>query len=429
MVPIRAGLRPLVRRMPWWARVAVALATISAGYLAVRGLRFEYHFQAARRAHDREAFEEAGAPDPLPRTRPPERAGTLPGGAQRRRSGRPDFAEEELTACDDLEWPADAVRAERALLAFQRGNFDRADEASLLGALESEGPDRFVILEALAQGYMRAYCLARATGMPRPLGGRRARFAGRRMRRGWVHERLDHLSEAEEDYRHVLTIRPDDSAARLHLAQVLLLQRKPAEAISYYEQLHARAGRDPAVALGLAQCHVALGHKDEARALLDGLVAEHPDDSAVLLERGKFALAEGSPRDARGWLRRAAERAPQSYEPHYQLFLCLQRLGETAGASEAEQRFKAIEADLKEMNDLTLTLQQRPADPELRFAIANVFLRRGEESEGAVWLESVVRLMPSHAKARQALVELYERTGKPRQARSHRGALVRSGLQ
>ena len=71
----------------------------------------------------------------------------------------------------------------------------------------------------------------------------------------------------------------------------------------------------------------------------------------------------------------------------------------------------------------------RPADPALRFQIAGVFLRRGEEAEGIAWLESVVRLVPSHAKARQMLVDLYERSGKPRQARAHRQALARLDRQ
>ena len=179
------------------------------------------------------------------------------------------------------------------------------------------------------------------------------------------------------------------------------------------------------VRLGLAQCYVSLGRKEEARPLLDDLTQRDPDDSGALLEQGKLALAEGRLTEARTWLQRATQQAPQAYEPHFQFFLCLQRSGEPAEAAVAEKRYKAIEADLKRMSDLTGALQRRSNDPTLRFQIAEIFLRRGEASEGTLWLESVVRLAPDHAKARQLLVELYERTGKPRLARTHRQALAR----
>lgn len=424
---LRTGFRLLLHRLPWWSLLVLALVGIGTGYVGVRWLRFEYHLRAARQAYDREAFEEAGEKlghcleiDP--------RSGRAHFLAARtaRRSGQPDFAEEELTACEDLDWPTDAVQLERTLLAVQRGEFDGADKAALDRALAEDDPNRFLVLEALAQGNMRLYSLNQAVECLDQWVKGRPDSPGARIRRGWVLERLERIPEAEQDYRHLLGVRPDHRPAKLRLAQLLLQQIQPAEASRLFEELEAASDGDPAVSLGLARCYIGLGRREEARVLLDGLLEREPDDPTALLERGKLALTERHLDEARVWLVRATSRAPQAYEPHYQLFLCLQGLGESAEAGFAEQRFKAIEADLRRMSDRTLDLQRRPGDPALRFEIAEIFLRRGEETEGISWLESVVRLAPSHSKARGLLVDLYDRTGNPRQARAHRQALAKS---
>jgi predicted Zn-dependent protease len=424
---IRSGIRLLLRRSPRWLLVLLALGAIGTGYFVVRCVQFEYHFRASLREYDREAFEEAG--ERLARCLEIDpRSGRAHFLAARtaRRSGQPDFAEEELTACEDLDWPADAVQLERTLLLAQRGEFDGADKAALDRALAEDDPDRFLVLEALAQGNMRLYSLNQALEcLDRWVKGQ-PDSPGARMRRGWVLERLERIPEAEQDYRHLLGVRPDHRPAKLRLAQLLLQQSQPSEAARLFEELDAASDGDPAVGLGLARCYVGLGRRDEARTLLDGLLEREPDHPTALLERGKLALTDRRLEEARGWLVRAAAKSPQAYEPHYQLFLCLQALGESSEAGSEEQRFKAIEADLRRMSDLTLALQRRPSDPALRFEVAEIFLRRGEESEGITWLESVVRIAPSHAKARRLLVDLYERTGNPRQARTHRQALAKA---
>ena len=384
---LRTGLRLLLQRSPWWVLLVLALAGIGTGYLVVRCLQFEYHFRAARRAYDREAFEEAG--DRLARCLEIDpRSGRAHFLAARtaRRSGQPDFAEEELTACEDLDWPADDMRLERTLLAAQRGEFDGADKAALDRALADDAPDRFLVLEALAQGNMRLYSLPQALEcLDRWVTGR-PDSPGARMRRGWVLERLERLPEAEQDYRHLLGVRPDHRPAKLRLAQLLLQESQPAEAARLFEELDSASDGDPAVALGLARSYVALDRREKARALLDGLLAQEPDHPAALLERGKFALSERRLDEARVWLGRAAAKAPQAYEPQYQLYLCLQALGESAEAGIAEQRFETISADLRRMSDLTLALQGRPADPAMRFEVAEIFLRRGEETGIRVWM-------------------------------------------
>jgi cytochrome c-type biogenesis protein CcmH/NrfG len=104
---------------------------------------------------------------------------------------------------------------------------------------------------------------------------------------------------------------------------------------------------------------------------------------------------------------------------HYQLFLCYQRRGESPHAKQAQAKFKSIEADLNRMNELTEKIQQHPQDAELRFRVAEIFLRRHEEREGIHWLHTVLNLDPAHAGARRLLAATYDGAGRPHQARTY----------
>jgi tetratricopeptide (TPR) repeat protein len=242
------------------------------------------------------------------------------------------------------------------------------------------------------------------------------------LKRGWVHERLDHPNEAEADYRAILTTHPDHDGAALHLAQVLVQLGRPADALPLLQRLSTGRADGAAVRLGLARCHGDLGHTDEAIRLLDELLAEHPEEGAAFLERGKLALHAGQAERAEAWLRQAAALAPHDYPTQYQLCLCLRQCGRAAEAREQEKVVAALEADLKQMNELTYALQARPDDANLRCRIGQIFLRRGEEREGLIWLTGVLRQAPTHAATHQALAAYYEARGNPERAAEHRRA-------
>ena len=161
--------------------------------------------------------------------------------------------------------------------------------------------------------------------------------------------------------------------------------------------------------MGLAAGLAVVGEGTEARAVLDAVLAAHPDDAEALLERGKLALEEGSVEAAEGWLRRAAERQPHDYATQYQLLLCLQRAGRKDEALAQNRRVHALTADLEEMYRLTGRLLSRPNDPDLRCKIGQMFVNRGEERQGRLWLEDVLRTHPDHAPTRRALAELRQK--------------------
>lgn len=423
------AIRSIAARVPRPILLPLLAAVLAyAGYAIVQTARFEYAYWAAGKALDREDFDQAGEHLALCLQLQPNSGRARFRAAQTaRRSDQPELAQEQLAVCAEQSWPPATIELEQMMLVFQRGEGDGAMEQLLRKCAAAENPDRFQALEALAKGYVRTYRLLPALQCLDDWIAGRPDSREARMRRGWVYDRLDRFADAEADYRVVIAARPNDIDAKLRLAQILRQEGKTAEAATVFEELVQAGAQAPAITLGLAQTYRDLGRTAEAWRLLDAADESSPDDFAVLLEKGKLCLAEGRDQDARLWLERAAALSPGEHDAHYQLFICLSRLGDTEEAARAEKRFKEIEADLTRVGKLAEQLHNRPNDPDIRFEIAEVFGRRGEESEATRWLEEVVRLNPSHRQARQTLAEYYERLGKAERARIHRKALAKAG--
>jgi tetratricopeptide (TPR) repeat protein len=385
----------------------VLLGVIAAAvYPATCHLRADYHLRQAEKALAADNLDEAGVhlAECLAAWPDSGRAHFL-AARTARRCDLYDEAAEHLGAAQKVLGRGSEVLLEWAMLDFQRSGSSPGVETYLRNAFAADPPEADLILEALAQGFMRGYCLQQARSCLDEWVRRRPGAVGARLRRGWVHERLDHLPEAEADYRAALEHHPNHPIADLRLAQLLLLAHRGSEAEAHFRGLLDRQPDNRAARLGLAAGLASEGQLAEARPLLDELLAAHPDDADVLLERGKLALEEGEYEAAQGWLSQAAERQPHDYATQYQLLLCLQRAGRQGQALTQQRRVQALSADLEEVHKLADLLLARPRDPDLRCRIGQVFLRCGEEREGVLWLESVLQAYPDHAAARQALAE------------------------
>ncbi|HKB35772.1 MAG TPA: tetratricopeptide repeat protein [Gemmataceae bacterium] len=334
-----------------------------------------------------------------------------------RRGGRLDEAEVALDVCELLRVPAEDVALERALITVQQG--DLSLEGELQAQVEAGHPESPRILEALVGGYRKNYLLrsmlsALGTWLEREPGCVEALLL-----RGWVHEQQKNYEAAVEDYRLAVESDPGHDQARLHTAQALLLAGKPGEAVATFEELHRRKA-DPRAALGLAQCWRQLGRTAQARQLLQQQAAEQPGDFPVLLELGQLLLETGHAADAETWLRKALKRSPHDYQAHYSLAASLGQQGKLDEERKIQARTQELRDDLAHMAELMEKLQAQPNDAALRYDIARVFLRSGEEKEGVLWLQSALRANPSYKPAHRALADYYEKTHRPSLAARHR---------
>ena len=173
--------------------------------------------------------------------------------------------------------------------------------------------------------------------------------------------------------------------------------------MTQYEWLESKSPGRAEVRLGLARCRLRLGETDEARRLLDVLLAESPDNGEALWERGQMALGEGQPADAEGWLRRAVRILPHDRRVNHALYRCLIDLNRRPEAEAVNARVAKIDADLRRLDQVRQEVMKKPGDAALRCEGGLLFLSNGERAEGIRWLRLALRIDPNCQSARESL--------------------------
>jgi tetratricopeptide (TPR) repeat protein len=411
------------RRHPGRALAVVLLLGLIAAGLALAGTQFwaAHHLRAARAALARYHTAEAGPHlRACLRVWPNDPEALLLAARAARRSGLFDEADGFLTRCQEQRGRDDEVTLERALLTAERGDVD-AVLPYCQAKVEADDPASPLILEALARGCLRGYRLDDAgwaveTWLRRDPADPMAHLLNGRVKREWLA-----LTEAAAAFRKALEIDPELDEARDQLALVLLDMHEGAEALPHLEYLRRRRPEDPGLAVRLAQCHDLLGQQDEAARLLDEVLTRYPEFLPALEERGKLAVNAGQWGEAESLLRRALALAPGEAGVLRQLDTCLRRMGRDEDARALEPRLQQAKQDLERIHQLvTHEIQQSPHNADLHYEAGMIFVRAGAPADGLRWLEGAVRLNPRHAKAHEALADLYERLGEGAKAARHR---------
>jgi predicted Zn-dependent protease len=351
----------------------------------------------------------------------PDRADVHLAAAQAaRRHGDFDEAQRHLNWAQALDAPAEAVTLEWNLLRAQQGDLPEAVEGYLISCLRAGSADGVLVQEALAQAYLKTRQLFKARGCVEELLRQCPDHAAAHVWHGEILERLHYPKLALEAYRRAIELAPEDVYGRLSLAELLLYQLQPKEAVGHFEFLHERLPDNRAVALGLARCQRRLGRFEDACRLLDGILADHPQEGLVLAERGLAAWELGNVTEAETYLRRATARRPYDRQTNYVLYQCLEQLGRKAEAETYRARADAIDADLKRVDELLAEVLKAPQAVAPRYELAVTCLRVGQEEEALTWLAGILRDAPDHGPTHRILAEYYERAGQPERAAYHR---------
>ena len=337
-----------------------------------------------------------------------------------RRDGDLVAAARHLDEAARLNWVPDAVALERALVRAQFGQFASV-EPLFLRLIAADHPDSPHVLAVVVPAYMAEARWVEAEWMAKKWTELRPESARAWATRGDILERLLRKQECVDALRKAVGLNPADRSTRLALARMLLAAREPAdEAAKHLEALDEPGRGDPAVRVQLALCHEAQGKPDEAAALLDRVIADHPPDAKALHCRGRLEMNRGRHAAALPFLRRAAEIDRSEVDILYSLFLCLQQTGPPDAARDAEARWKQADADLKRVSELSRLISASPRNPDLRREVGELFLRNGRDADGLRWLESALREDPDHAPTHAVLAAYYTRTGRPDLAARHR---------
>jgi thioredoxin-like negative regulator of GroEL len=401
-----------------------------AGFLAFRHFQTEYRFRAAEKARLQRDFVGARSYlDQCLEVWPESTRIHLLLARIARQTGLYEEAERRLDICQKLEGNNDTIALERALLQVQQGAFRVPIELDLRQRVKDDHPDATDILEALGRGCMSSFRLNDALGYLSSWLERDPLNVQAHLWRAKVYEQLQDLNQQIADTTAALQLAPNDEEAQYALAQALLSAKRVNEAMPLFADLWKRQPQNPLAAMGLAQCLSESGEMEQAQQILDGLAARFPREAGILRERGKLALRQGKAAEARPWLEKAAALAPSDYYAQYSLWECLGQLGEEEAARACEARWRRLEAMTAELRKLTSSLQQHPYDLSLRCQIAKIFLERGMDAEGILWLKDTLKIDATDPETNRLLAEYYEQSGQPSLAAPYRKALQAGGVQ
>jgi predicted Zn-dependent protease len=347
-----------------------------------------------------------------------------------RRSGDGNEADERLREAKRLGAVPEQIQLERLLQDVQRGYMGSA-EKQLLAYTEKDHPDTVDILDALAHGYLVTFRLPQARDTADRLLELQPQNAPVWVLRGKAMYHMRGYAEAASNYARAVELVPDDSDARLLLAECLFENAQPEQALMHFDVLSERDNRtrsadDIAVPLGRARCLLELGRLEEAGEALDRLYKQAPGNFHVLMLRGKLALRQRDAASAESWLRKAVELEPGDRDSVYALALCLQRQRDPDKKTEADRWFKhvkLIESEQTRLTDATAQILGSPHDPAPRLAAGEIFLKLGNEKEGLRWLYSALQQDPGHRPTHQALRDHFRSKGQPERAAAHEKAL------
>jgi tetratricopeptide (TPR) repeat protein len=333
-------------------------------------------------------------------------------------------AERHLDTCQRLQGKeTQAVRVERALLRVHRGDLAGVEDF-LRACVAQDDPDTVEILDILSAALILDYRVADAHRCLDDLLRRQPDHFHALVRRGWTAEKQARYALAVESHQKALDLRPQADNVRLSLAELQVVLGRFADAQEHFEYLRARQPENPSVLFGLARCLSGTGQKEQALALLDRLLARHPNDWKALSERGWVCVQLDRPAEAEAYLRRAESLAPPDLPLLTLLADCLRLLGKQEEARAYRVKADRLKADIQRAGQLgDLIREKSPNDPALRHELACILLRLGKQQDALHWFRTALDKDPAHRPTHESLAAFYEKAGAFQQAHAHRRIL------
>ncbi len=255
--------------------------------------------------------------------------------------------------------------------------------------------------------------------------------------------RMDRPQEAEEQFRRAITLAPELSPPRQHLARLLLQQKRAGEALA---ELRAAARLGPLerrLALWLADAELESGNPARAAAQLES-VAERFQSVRALIELARLQARGGANRAAAETLERALAIAPNSEEAlaaRAKVALANETPVVAIRALEALTRIHPEAADyayllgvaklqVAEMaaaaDALERSLELAPGRPLPYLALGKTLVAQKRFAEAGDALRRCLRLDPESPEALAVLAEAEQGLGELELAEEHAGqALAR----
>ena len=341
-----------------------------------------------------------------------------------RNTGAYPLAEAQLNECRRLQHgPSAQTQLETLLLRAQRGDVEKVEDG-LMYAAENDKTHEREILETLARGHMMLMrflpavgfldrCLAQYPDDVRALDWH-----------GWIMEKLQQQEAAVKDYNRALELSPGRTEVRIRLALLYLSNNDPVLAEPHLEILEKTHPERLEVQAGLAQARFLQGRTDEAKVLLDRILAATPDSPMALLYRGKLELQANPPRitEAEKYFRRVLKGDPNSPEALNGLHDCLRNQpGREKEAAAVLQKRDEVRAKSLRIQTLLAGEAERPsAKADAAYELGKMNEEMGHGDLALYWLRTAEKRDANHKPTHALLADILEKNGHEEEAAQER---------
>jgi tetratricopeptide (TPR) repeat protein len=217
---------------------------------------------------------------------------------------------------------------------------------------------------------------------------------------GLIHKDFEMYDEAIPFYRESLrrnSNQADVDEIREELAVCQIRARRYRDALATL----ASCSEQPAADVHRAECLHALGQIAAAKASLERLLKEDPDNLDGILLQGAILLEEEEPRQAIAALEHATRAHPKDYTAHFRLAQAYASVGEQKLADAQREAAEKIRVVRHEFSKLHKEAWQRPGDVQLRLRLASLANELDRPDLADVWLRSAAALQPINVSKNQ----------------------------
>ncbi len=331
-----------------------------------------------------------------------------------RKEGLPLVVRQRLIEAKQLGFDSQLIAQEAVLADAQSGR---------IAAVEGQLSDflvRGIDLEETCEAYVRG-CLAsyRLDEAMRILDVWQLDFARSPLPhslRGRIFEHRENFAQSKLEYLAALKLSPQDTLASYSLARLYETENNFEAAHEQYLMVIKHHFNSQPGFVGSSRCLRQLGRLEEARSALTNAVEVDPkllpvawlvlgdsDKGQLATEWGLVELARGDYQQAEEWFCRALVENPKAWRVRFQLASALNQQGKTSEAARELDQFSTAANAIAECDRLFDRVQSDPTDTEARFRIACILREHVSESQGEMWLQTVLDYSPNHAGAKELL--------------------------
>ncbi len=318
----------------------------------------------------------------------------------------------------------DARKAGLPEAVLQRESLLSGAQTGDLSGLEQQLPDLLIagddlddICEAFVTGCLLSYRLDDATRVLEiwradfPQSARPVFLLSR------LREHADDLSGAADGYRQALLLNARHGPAAFGLGRVLEQTDDLAGALDAYSLSRGLLYHPEPATVSMVRVLRRQGRLADAHELLAALNAaqENSEERELawllagatrqnaltdrLVEVAELHVAMGEKAEALNAWHAVLEADPQLWKLRYRLGLLLRELGHDEAARQELATFQAASDSVSRCDVLLSRVRSDPQDVEARFEIGCEFLDHLSETQGLIWLRTVLDLDPNHAGA------------------------------